>query len=157
MGESQCAADCGPLYLYTPPFTSGSFSDSNGIMFDVTSIVEVYLSGLFTAHKAESATITLYTRAGSYQGKENSADGWTEIGSNLFSVQNDYDYVGFNAFDRIKLDAGSTQGFYFASTGTLRGLVNSRNSTDGKIQIVSPGKIFSQTPFVPYTNVDISL
>ena len=157
-GESTtCATDCGPFALYTPTYTSGTFSIPNGVMFDITSTVDVYISGLFTAHTAGTPSITLYTKPNSFQDSISNQNDWTVIGSSSFTVQNDYDSVGFNDFDRIKLEAGSTQGFYFASTGLLRALINSPTVTDDRIEIKSPGLIFGTTPFVPFTSTDRSL
>ena len=155
-GESQCIADCGPWDLSTPSFPS--FYTPNGVMFSVTSVVDIYLSGLFVTHMAGNPTIALYTTPNGFQGKESNQGDWTQIGSGAFSsVQNSFS-VGFNSFDPIKLDAGSTRGFYFASTGTLRAYISdvSPIASDSRLQINSPGVILGSL-FSPYPNVGTTL
>ena len=133
-------------------------------MFDVksTATIDIYISGLFAIHDStgtNAANVKLYktTTQTSFQGNQNNPGYWSVIGESSFNVLNNKDYVGFNDFDPIKLEAGSTQGFYFTSTGTLRAMAGTPPvASDSRLEIKSPGLIFA-APFVPYPNNDSAL
>ena len=94
-----------------------SVSGQQGLFFDVTTNSNaVYVSG-FDLNMVASGNVTLYTRDGTSQGFEDSADGWSEIGDTFVEADNGIANVPLGG---IVIPANTTQGFLLLSSAALQ-------------------------------------
>lgn len=127
-----CLNVCGgPYYLQAE--ASGTYR-YDGYMFDVTALQPVAITTLSAKFTPGLHEIVVYYIEGGYQGYEDSAASWTQVGKTTLIYNDETPPTEVPININVELQAGERYGFYITSTGgTDMYSQYSSSSTEGNV------------------------
>ncbi|RYF39134.1 MAG: hypothetical protein EOO25_15655, partial [Comamonadaceae bacterium] len=138
-----CAAWAHAEALVSPPPLNNS---NTGIMFDVTALTDVTITG-FTAAMINNTTTVgthtfgILTRAGTHIGSESTPAAWTPLGSTTFTLNPGQQNSSFDFPMAVAVPAGGTQAFYLTAAASVNFRYNYRSAAPaalGSVTVADP-------------------
>ena len=124
--------------LVSPPPLNNS---NSGIMFDVTALTNVTVTGFTAALINNTTTVgthtfAVYTKAGTQVGFESNPAAWTLLGTSTFTLNPGQQSRTFGFPMSVSVPAGTTQGFYLDSAPSVNFRFNFRSAPAGSLSSV---------------------
>lgn len=123
-----CSAWAHAEALVSPPPLNNSGS---GIMFDMTALNDVTVTGFTAAMINNTTTVgthtfSVFTKAGTHVGSESTPGAWTLLGTSTFTLNPGQQNRTFGFPMSVPIAAGTTQAFYLSSAPSVNFRYNYR-------------------------------